>query len=386
MTIKKFIGKIHLWLGLSSGLVVLLLGITGCILAFEIEIRNLTESFRKIETEDKPYLPPSSIKAIAEKHLISKKVLGVEYPGKGKAAVAAYYDETNYELVFINSYSGEVLKHKNMPEDFFRIILDGHFYLWLPHHIGQPIAASATLIFLIMMITGLILWWPKSKAARKQRFSIKWTAKWRRKNYDLHNVLGFYMTWIAIFIAITGLVFGFQWFAKSLYWATSGGDKMVEHRHPVSDTSQTASFSNMADYLWNEHRDDVKENESLGIYFANLSTDPVEVVINHRPGTYYNSDFYHYDQYTGKELPATGSYAGTFKDAKLADKIVRMNYDIHVGAVLGIPGKLLAFFASLIAASLPVTGFIIWWGRRKKTKATAKPQTQKKFAMAELSQ
>ena len=40
MTFKKAIGKIHLWLGLASGLVVLLLGITGCILAFEMEIRN----------------------------------------------------------------------------------------------------------------------------------------------------------------------------------------------------------------------------------------------------------------------------------------------------------------------------------------------------------
>lgn len=378
MIFKKAIVKIHLWLGLSSGLVVLLLGITGCILAFEVEIRNLTESFRKVEIENKPYLPPSSIKAIAEKHLKSKTALGIEYPGTGKAAVAAYYDETNYELVFINPYNGQVLKYKNMPDDFFRIILEGHFYLWLPHHIGQPIAASATLIFLVMMITGLILWWPKYKAARKQRFAIKWSAKWRRKNYDLHNVLGFYMTWIAIFIAITGLVFGFQWFAKSLFWVTSGGETMVEHTHPVSDTTQTASFTNMADHLWNEHRIGVKENESLGVYFAHLSTDPVEIVVNHRPGTYYNSDFYHYDQYTGKELSATGSYAGKFKEAAVADKIVRMNYDIHVGAVLGLPGKILAFFASLIAASLPVTGFYIWWGRRRKSK---KPSFEKEAAL-----
>jgi uncharacterized iron-regulated membrane protein len=50
-----------------------------------------------------------------------------------------------------------------------------------------------------------------------------------------------------------------------------------------------------------------------------------------------------------------------------------MNYDIHVGAVLGLPGKIIAFCASLIAASLPITGFYIWWGRRKKKKAeTAK--------------
>ena len=39
-----------------------------------------------------------------------------------------------------------------------------------------------------------------------------------------------------------------------------------------------------------------------------------------------------------------------------------MNYDIHVGNILGFPGKVLAFFASLIAASLPITDFKLWWG------------------------
>ena len=369
MTFKKLIRNIHLWLGLSSGLVVLILGITGCILAFELEIRSLTESFRNVKVENKAVLPPSELKAIAEKHLTSKKALGIEYPGKDKAAIAAYYDEKEYELLFMNPYSGEVLKHKNMNKDFFRIVLDGHYYLWLPNDIGQPIAASATLIFLVMMISGLILWWPKNKAAKKQRFTIKWSARWRRKNYDLHNVLGFYMTWIAIFLAITGLVFGFQWFAKSLYWITSGGETMVEHTHPLSDTTKTVSFANMADHLWQEHRIGLKENESIAVYFASIPTDPVEIAVNHNPGTYYNSDYYHYDQYTGKELPATGSYAGKFEDAPLADKIVRMNYDMHVGAILGLPGKILAFFASLIAASLPVTGFYIWLGRKKKRKA-----------------
>ncbi|HEY6975057.1 MAG TPA: PepSY-associated TM helix domain-containing protein [Chitinophagaceae bacterium] len=189
MTVKKIIGKFHLWLGLSSGLLVLFLGITGCILAFEVEIRNMTESFRKVKVEEeKPYLPPSQLRAIAETYLIAKKAWSVEYPGKGKAAIASYYDEDHYEIVFLNPYTGAVLKHKNMNEDFFRIILDGHFYLWLPHYIGQPVLASATLVFLIMMITGLVLWWPRNKAARKQRFTIKWTATFKRKNYDLHNI------------------------------------------------------------------------------------------------------------------------------------------------------------------------------------------------------
>ena len=77
MTFKKIIGKLHLWLGLASGLVVLLLGITGCILAFENQIRSLTESFRKVEVENKPMLAPSLLKPVAEKYLASKKALGI---------------------------------------------------------------------------------------------------------------------------------------------------------------------------------------------------------------------------------------------------------------------------------------------------------------------
>lgn len=376
LTVKKIIGRLHLWLGLSSGLLVFFLGITGCLLAFELEIRSVTEPFRNVTVEEgKAYLPPSQLKAIAEKYLDSKKAWGIEYPGRGKATLASYYDETHYEIVFLNPYTGQVLKHKNMTKDFFRIVLDGHFYLWLPHQVGQPILASATLVFLFMLITGLVLWWPRNKTARKQRFSIKWTATFKRKNYDLHNVLGFYATWIVIFLAITGLVMGFQWAAKSVYWISSGGQAKVEDKHPVSDTTGKAVYSNTADYLWQHQSATAKSFESIGVYFANLATDPIEIVVNHRPGTYYNSDFFHYDQYNGKLLSAQGSYEGKFSDAKLADKIVRMNYDIHVGAVLGLPGKILAFFGSLIAASLPITGFLIWRGRKKRKRTPALKRT-----------
>lgn len=372
MTIKKAFGKIHLWLGLASGLVVLFLGITGCILAFEVEIRKLTEPEQFVTAENKEFLPPSVLKAKAEKYLDGKTINGLEYPGKGKSTIAYYYDADNYKLVALNPYSGEMLKVKNMNRDFFRVVLDGHYYLWLPEKIGQPIVASATLIFLIMMITGIVLWWPKNKAARKQRFSVKWNARWRRVNYDLHNVFGFYMTWLAIFIAITGLVWGFEWFAKSVYWVSSAGKPMPEDVHPASDTLAKKPAYNIDDHLWAEYSKMKKADESIGIYYAVTNTDPMEVTINHRPGTYYNMDFYHFDQYTGAELPAKGTYAGAFKDASVPDKIKRMNYDIHVGAVLGLPGKILAFFASLIAASLPVTGFYIWWGRRKKKPAKEK--------------
>lgn len=75
----------------------------------------------------------------------------------------------------------------------------------------------------------------------------------------------------------------------------------------------------------------------------------------------FNAVSLQYDQYTGRLLKTS-----TFKDKKNGEKIEYLNYDIHVGRILGLPGKILAFFASLVSASLPITGFYIWWGRRKK--------------------
>jgi uncharacterized iron-regulated membrane protein len=49
-----------------------------------------------------------------------------------------------------------------------------------------------------------------------------------------------------------------------------------------------------------------------------------------------------------------------------ADNLMKMNYDIHTGAILALPGKIFAFLISLLIASLPVSGFLIWLGRNKK--------------------
>lgn len=370
--VRRVIAFLHLWLGLGSGAIVLFLGITGCILAFEQEIRQVTEPYRFVQPQSKPFLPPSVLKPAAEQFLAGKKLLGLEYYPQGQAATASYYDTDNYTVVFLNPYTAEVLKVKNMRKDFFRVVLDGHYYLWLPPKVGQPVVASATLVFVLLMITGLVLWWPRNKAARRQRFSIQWNARWRRVNYDLHNVLGFYMTWVSIFMALTGLVFGFEWFAKSVYFVTSAGKSLPPHEHPVSDSTRTLTAGrNAGDYVYGLMHVKAKPNEKYGVYFPGSASDAIEGFVNHRPGTYYNADYYHYDQYSLAELPATGVYAGRFRDASLANKIARMNYDIHVGAVLGLAGKTMAFLGSLICASLPVTGFMVWRGRRKKKRQAA---------------
>jgi uncharacterized iron-regulated membrane protein len=344
--IKHWIGKLHLWLGFTSGIVVFIVAITGCLYAFQSEIQELIQPYRHVQKQERPFLPPSELRAIAEKQLPGKKIHAVQYEGSDRAALVIFYayEPQYFYNLYVNPYTGEVLKVKDMYSDFFYLVLMGHFYLWLPAQIGQPVVATATLIFVVMLITGIVLWWPKKNKAR-QRFTIKWNARWRRKNYDLHNVFGFYMTWVAIILAVTGLVWGFEWFAKGYYYTISGGENLVVYEEPTSDrvNASLASIASPVDQIW------VKMNE---LY-------PQEM------------DYRYFDQYTLEELPVEQIY-GRFDKASAADKIYRMNYDIHTGAIIGLPGKILAFFASLIAASLPVTGFLIWWGRRTKRKAEAK--------------
>jgi uncharacterized iron-regulated membrane protein len=369
MKFKKATGKIHLWLGLASGLVVFIIAITGCIYAFQEEIQNATQPYRFVTHQNRPVLLPSKLKAIAEKELPGKKIHAVLYAKPGNAAQVIFYnlEPEYYYLVYLNPFTGEVLKVKNAQAGFFPFILDGHFYLWLPDEIGQPVVATASLVFLVMLISGIVLWWPKNKKATKQRFSIKWSARWRRKNYDMHNVLGFYASWIAIILVVTGLVWGFEWFAQG-YYEVAGGQKSLLYTEPESDsTFRSESTIPSIDRIYNTMRSENPTAEILEVHIPATTLSPIEVSINPDEKTYWKTEYRYFDQYSLKELSVNHIYGRT-EDATAADKLVRMNYDIHTGAIIGLPGKILAFFASLIVASLPVTGFYIWWGRKQKQK------------------
>ena len=374
MTARKVVGKLHLWLGFTSGLVVFIIAITGCIYAFQKEIQDLSQPFRFVEKQSREILPPSVLKAAAEAKLPGRHIHAVQYLGADRSAMVIYYNyepDYYYYLVYVNPYTAEVLKVIDMEADFFQFILDGHFYLWLPRHIGQPVAATATLIFVVMLISGIVLWWPRKKKDAKQRFKIKWHARWRRVNYDLHNVLGFYVWTIALIFAFTGLVWGFQWFANGLY-TVAGGEKTLEYSEPVSDTTKHYTGDvPVIDKIYAQMKKEYPDAKTIEVHIPETEASTIGANANPDDETYWKLDYRYYDQHTLKEVSVDHIY-GRFPEAKAADKLLRMNYDIHTGAILGIPGKVVAFFVSLIIASLPVTGTYIWWGRRNKAKKESK--------------
>lgn len=361
--------KLHLWLGLLSGLVVFIIALTGCIYAFQQEILDATESYRFVAKEDKPYLQPSELVDIARQQLPGKELHSIKYYKEDRAveAVFYHYEPTYYHAVYLNPYSGKVLRVEDLNSGFFRFILNGHFYLWLPPAIGQPIVASFTLVFFAMIITGIIIWFPKNKHAFKQRVWFRWkeTTKWRRKNFDLHGIIGFYASLVAVIFVLTGLVWGFQWFAYG-YHKAWGGKKSLVYEEPLSKPG-TPSAQPMIDILYQEISRNTPKAASIELHPPAHDSATIAVNTNVEVGTYWKTDYRYYNQYTGQEQKV-GHLYGRFADANVADKVMRMNYDIHTGGVWGIAGKIFAFLMSLLIASLPVTGVMIYIGRKRKQK------------------
>ena len=111
--------------------------------------------------------------------------------------------------------------------------------------------------------------------------------------------------------------------------------------------------------------------DQIILHFPEKLSDPIYVCTDMYKGSW--RDVY-LDQYTLKQLPAS---ANRLRDENLASWIRRSNYGLHVGAIGGITTKILFFIASLICASLPITGFYIWWTKKKKSwkkRAKARPE------------
>jgi uncharacterized iron-regulated membrane protein len=370
---RKNIRIAHLWLGLISGLLVFIIAITGCLYAFQEEIQNLTQPYRFVENEHREFLPPSKIVTIATAALPGKHLHAVMYHDSVHAAKAIFYsyEEEYYWMVYINQYTGEVLQVKDMYSGFFAFVLDGHFYLWLPPDIGQPVVASASLVFFAMLVSGIVLWWPRNRYAVRKKFQVRFNARWRRTNYDLHSVLGFYASWFAIILVITGLVWGFNWFRDGLFSAVSGGENYVEYYDPPSDTTRTATTTQPAiDEVWQRMIREYPDAKSIEVHPPETPLSSIAANANPEAGTYWKTDYRYFDQYTLEERGVDHVW-NRFDEASNAELLFRMNYDIHTGAILGLTGKIFACFISLMVASLPVTGVLLWIGKRKKQRSQA---------------
>lgn len=378
---KKATLFFHRWLGLISGLVVLILSITGAIFVFQKEFTHwLRKDVRYVESQ-------SQRLSMEELYKLTSDVLEVENLNYGlttyrdpekswtafsfvrsaEPTLTYFGDIAEYKTAYVNPYTGETLSIIDEEKDFFQIVKGIHWSLLLTTRIGQPIVAWSTVIFLVLLVSGLILWWPKNwnKSGKKRSFQISWKSRWRRVNYDLHNVLGFYALILALIVGFTGLFWAFPVVQKTLHFVGTGEFSLPKANQQVHESvNQSPTNASPFEAAYSNAWERFPEANSIAFIKPKDSEGTIHAIVRGDDKTYYEKSEIKFDQYTGEIL-----FVDDYAEKNAGEKLIAMNYDIHVGAIGGIPGKILAFLLCIVSGSLPITGFIMWFDKGKRKKA-----------------
>ncbi len=395
---KKWTGKLHLWFGLAIGLLIVIISVTGALYVFKDEFENYTRKdviyHQEQNIAEKQILPIRVLEKAVDAQMQEKyKIHWVNVPIDKAMSYQFYWYEHNtaawnyfdeypiYKLAYVNPYSGKVLRVYDEKNGFFNIVKMIHWSFLLKESWGKYVVGIPVAIFVVMLISGIVLWWPKNRAARKQRFAFKWknVKSWKRKNYDLHSIVGFYTSIFALISAITGLFYAFFVVQAFIYVVFSGGKTVYPNfdhivtKAPIEQRNETT-----LDKVINIVREKYPNSFGFSVDLGHPHMDDHEhpnfsIFIKHLPYSYHKNSSLIFDENSGELL-----HTHNHEDKDFGEKVIAANYDIHVGSILGLPTKIIAFIVSLLCASLPITGFMIWYGRRKKAKKTI-PLPSKQF-------
>ncbi|SDL52234.1 Uncharacterized iron-regulated membrane protein [Pedobacter sp. ok626] len=436
--IRKFFNDIHLWIGLASGIIVILICLSGTLYVFNTELREMASpELYKVKSDNGAKPMPveeliAKVKAITGGKVASVKISadpnrsyqfmvrlrdkeegkkgsekgenkaagksehkgergkkpekGREGPGGGKRPSA----------FAVNQYTGEILgnisESKTATASFMQTMFSLHRWLLLDkiekpligelenRKLGSYISGTATILFTLGVITGMVIWFPQKIRAWKQGLKVKWSGSWKRKNHDLHNSLGFYACIFLFLMGITGPQWSFPWYREALK-KTLGTYQPEDFEAPKDPESKLTLAAikplSITDYI--QAADRVLPYK--GDYSVNLPKDSTSVIAitKNQTGFFAPSagDKLLLDQYTASVLKIE-----VFKDKPFNERVSGSIKALHLGDVYGMFTKIIYFFACLIATSLPITGTIIWLNKlKKKNKAKAKIKASEKKAM-----
>ncbi|NHE57611.1 PepSY-associated TM helix domain-containing protein [Cyclobacterium plantarum] len=361
MSFRKFLTKIHLFLGLSIGLLFTIISLSGALYSWEPELSRIAYK-QDVDAKDSPFVSISQVRNTLQKNFPEGDFRTALYRDPESSIEVLLYAPGTYYLAQLNPYTAELIHLQDMNKGWLNSIKKLHRNLLLGN-VGREIVHWVTLLALPLLISGLVIWWPIRGWPGKSNFRINWYGSPKRKNRDLHTVLGFYATWILIFAIITGIYWGFSTVRETIK-QLSGENKMNwESPHSeLPDTGQLAVNDDVLNRLIAEYHKTFSESE-VRISIPHEKDDPIHLSVIEPKKGINAIDHYYHDQYTGEQIE--GHFLnGLSSERSSFQKINGMVYDIHFGSILGLPGRMLVFFAALVAASLPITGFIIWSGKK----------------------
>lgn len=215
---KKTFFQIHWFLGITAGLILSIMGVTGAIYSYEQPIQRwLNPDSYTVKVENHAKLTPAEI----YQHF---QVQNPEMKINSITVAKAPEEASNINIVkegarrgytmMVNPYTAEILPEVK-GKDFFQFIQQLHRNLTVGE-VGKQITGASTLMLIFFVLSGLYLRWPK-KHSFKQWFAIKPKLKGRNFLWDLHAVVG---TWVVIFyllLACTGLYWSYDWWRDGMF-------------------------------------------------------------------------------------------------------------------------------------------------------------------------
>ncbi len=368
-TLRKFINDIHLWLGIGSGIILLIICLSGTVLTFEEEIKGIFSKEITVSPNNEPVPIETLVQNLADEGEVLRVSISPERTKPYEFSVKTTKEDRRGTTFYANQYLGTYFRAEpNILDGFFMAMFKLHRWLLLDMSMGRPIVGVATIIFLILSITGIVLWFPKKKLKKlkwkhlKPGLKVAWRSKWKRVNHDLHVTLGFYTAIFLIIMSLTGLFWSFEWYRNlgssalgTEVFGGRGGVPNIESK--VNPSAEGLPFAEIIKITERElpfegttvFQIPASEKEIFGIRkyhdtdFLKTAVDELKI---DRDGTIISKEIF-------SEKPFNVQIASSIRA-------------IHMGTIFGWFSKTIYFISCLIATSLPITGVIIWLNRLKK--------------------
>jgi vanillate O-demethylase ferredoxin subunit len=214
-TARKWFLNFHLWAGLVLGTFLLIVSITGALLVFRGNLERQLDPHRWIVAPGATRLAPEALIARAVAAHPAGELESVRYFGDPTAPFLVYFSNKDY--VHLNPYTGEVLGTRARYGEGFGWIEGLHKYLQLAPTVGEAINGYNALVFLLIIFSGVVLWWPATRRAFIAGVTLNWKLKGRPWNLSLHKTLGIYAALLLAVMASTGAPISLDWLKNALY-------------------------------------------------------------------------------------------------------------------------------------------------------------------------
>ncbi|WP_316166008.1 MULTISPECIES: PepSY-associated TM helix domain-containing protein [unclassified Bradyrhizobium] len=374
--IKPALLQIHSVLGLAAALILSLLGITGAIMGFEDEIQaGLNAKLSHVAPRTEAPLSPAELVARLQADPALGKVSAITLSRDPLAAVRVRFarneDGGRPSSLLVDPYDGRVLGEPR-GEAFFATVRRLHRWLLLPgdgNGAGRQITGAAVLGLVVLLITGLVLRWPRRASSAALWLKPQLGLSGRGLHRSLHSVIGTWVLPVYLVIALTGLSYSYAWYKDGLTWllapATSGAP--MPGKAPREGRSGSAEAKPVAlDLVWSTLR------EQIGDRFAVMQlTLPAgagaAVRVRAWPSEAHDGrrDEFRIDGATGRLLAAE-----RYADKTTGERVLARILDIHRGSILGWPGQLAFMLAAALMPLFAVTGTLLYLSRRRLRRQT----------------